>query len=473
MVMKSDILVNKAFKESVIQSECPNLCFLILGLIRFNKRLAHDYIQGIYYDLYRDTEYGSQYYIRETLKYLIENQGLIKKVGYHNSKKKMGTKYECTEKFYRIESQDTRFYHSFRDMENYNKVVNIDQSNYFKWYETDPIDEANYYKCWLGKLSKKHANKFLPALANLEEREYIYDYDRQLILNTRKRANTKSLTGDLKLRKRFKIRYEPQKTGRLSTNPHIYINKPFRKLIVPATDPGLKKGALFNLDYSANELRIFASLVQNKDLTNLLNTSKNVWQDIIKILNPPEEYANKKFIKSILLSTLYGSDGDGSVNEIHNTWAKKNKYIKNKVIHEKVNLIIDKIKEVIPEIETYCQSLIQKYQYEGELYFKDGIKFKRSYHKKSGRKKSLKVTIVNNYVQALGASIIRRVIINSSLLKYCRLHFTVHDAAAFYVEDKHNLEIAKQEAEAIMVQSAHEVIGSKIKMPVNLEWERS
>lgn len=463
MVKRQDLLVNRSFKDVIDKSKSPNLCFLILGLLRFNQELAHSYIQGIYYDIHRDPDKGSRYYIRETLKYL-QDEELIKKVGTHNADLDKGSEWEFTDKFHQIDSEDSRYYHSYSEMQSYVNGVNIEQGNYFKWYSDKLIDEGNFYDQWRNMLSKEHAEEFIPALADLEDQEFYYDYDRELIEYSIKRLNI-SADLDFKKRRPFKLRYFPTKTGRLNTKPYHYFNKELRKLIVPKEDPGLQRGCLFNLDFSAQEPRILASIIDNQRFSDLLNNAENTWKALIEYIDPSGDYfTTKDTFKNLFIKTLYNSNGYTYAQDISNN----NYNISFDTIYGQIRETIKDIHTQIPEIETYRNELIQEYLDQGELVIKDGVKFQSE----TDHKGVLKRRILSNYNQAYGSAIIRRMITNSYKLRHCRIHNPVHDAAVYYVPDKTNYQQARDEATQLMNDSARQVLGNRIKMPVNEEWHR-
>lgn len=468
MYRRNDILVNRAFEDVIKKSAKPRLCFIILGLLRLTLELGEDFAGNVYADLTGNSK-PSRYYVRKVLDYLID-EGLINQTESANTIDGKAKRWEFTNKFHLLEDSESRYYKTIADMENYMNVVDTVNDQYLSKYSTELI-EADYHSEWRNTLEEKHTDQFIPALAELETRKYLYDYDRMLVLNGRLRENIDSFPKVLKQRRPFRIKYKPQKTGRLTAQPHIYFNKPLRQFIVPSEDPGLNKGGMFSIDYSAQEFRILASIINNSYLNNLIQNSDNFWQDIIKELDPPAEYANKKFIKRILLSTVYGSNGNGAVDLIFKTWKEKDEYIKKKVIGDNVTRIMDRIKNLIPEIAIIRDGLIDEYENGNDIVFQDGIEFQRSYTEK-GRRKPLRYTILNNKIQSIGSAIIRRVIINADNMKNCRLHFPVHDAAVFYVPDESNYDKALIEATKLMVETAKEVIGDTIPMPVDVEWER-
>lgn len=496
---KRDLLVNIAFKPVIIKKpKISKLLFLIIGLLRHSDQLATTFISKLYQDFYAKNKKMSPYFADKAINFLIAENIIYQiptTIIYSNKNMKWkpspykSREYKFTQKGRDLDAQNKRYFHTLSDMLNFRYKVDQTNKKYLEKYSSKLAKRPHYHKQWKEILNNNHFENFIPALSNMEQQKLIFDIDTVLIDNIKNRYPL-ILAKDLLKRKHFTVKYAPLTTGRLSSKPHIYIRKIFRRYILPAKDPMLIKGSIFNYDYSANELRILASLIKNKRLIEILNDEKSdPWLMILNELNLPYNAWNvilnpfptserkkmkRQFIKNIFLSCQYGSIGSGSVNHIFNNLKKRKIYIKKKIISEVIDPIFKKINEKFPEINQYLNYLIDEYKKTGHMDLIDGIQYVRPRYKKGKRKgqlKPLKFSILNHKIQSIAAAILRRVIIAGQDLEYSEILYPVHDEVVFYCPEKSKHEEAKKEAAELMRRIGKELIGDVVPMIATMEWE--
>jgi len=459
------------------------LCFCILGLLNNKQDLPANYVVQTYNQHFKrgKAQSANIYQVNKAFRFLRDRDNEIIQIEHtYDIKDRIPYKYRFTDYYIRLRRNCTRFYRTYSDMRKYQNVIKIGNqsvSTNISKYETSitNFNSDNWTESYSGNYWD---SDFIVNLKEMSGQLMYFDYGGAQCYA---KDNSISVFPFHLPFSAFNISYSPTVTGRLNPDPYIYFKKEYRRFIVPVEDVKLSKGSIFSLDFQAQELRIIGHYCSNGLFTQICN-KQNVWPDLIDQIDVsqldnqiPSQY-HKSVVKDLIYSIMYGSSGDGPVKNIAKRLKKHSIYLPYSRIEPFVKESIQKIYCLFPEIEEYRSQLLDEYKMSPNTYrLPGGLVFKRGYTKpKNGgkpRKKPLKTTLLNHQIQATGSLILRYIITNSGQLKYCRILYPVHDACVFYVPNKDDHSSAVNEAVKLMESCAQEVV-PRVKMPVELEWER-
>ena len=108
--------------------------------------------------------------------------------------------------------------------------------------------------------------------------------------------------------------YYPLKTGRLQSNPHVYLGKALVPFITPFDDKDLKKGTIFSLDCRSQELCLLADKVGGR-LKDDIELPGNIFNIIHRQLSPLLQDTIGS-VKQPMYAMTYGSNGRAMAKEL-------------------------------------------------------------------------------------------------------------------------------------------------------------
>ncbi len=255
--------------------------------------------------------------------------------------------------------------------------------------------------------------------------------------------------------------YYPLKTGRLQSNPHVYLGKSLVPFITPANDKFVQRGTLFSLDFYSQELHILADKVGGNLKCDIeLNT--NIFEHIHAQLSPLLQDTLKS-IKQPIYALTYGSNGSAMTDELISQEFPLD------IARNITSDFQQEINELYPEIKLYQQLISDEFVKNGSITNSGGVvrcpeKEDLTKNGKVNRGFANRVGL-SHIIQGEGAKIARDIVTQSENLNFSKLHIPIHDGFVFYTDK--DVDVAVHEATEMMREC------SGIDIPVKMEWSRS
>ena len=427
--------------------------YVIIGLIAggcryLSVRKALEYIEKLGYTTNR---FRVNTAFKELIEmgwiYEVEKGSYFKRIGKTNTM--MASKYNVTEKLKDACLNSKYFYSSISAYYNHKPI---------RWEDDAIVIADNYENYWRYILpAGSGTDNFINSLAQLEANSV--HFDRESAMNAFFAGDTDPKTYMPHYYK-AQLGYYPLKTGRLQSNPHVYLGKALVPFITPFDDKDLKKGTIYCLDYRSQELCLLADKVGGrlKDDIELPGNIFNIIHSQLSLLLQDTIGS----VKQPMYAMTYGSNGRAMAKELTAQGVPFDIALDiANDFHKEINILY-------PEIGQYQREITNQFVQSGSLTNVGGV---TRYPEcgdltNSGRinRSFANRVALSHMIQGEGAQITRDIVTKSSGLGFSRLHIPIHDGFVFY-SDK-NIDLAVSEATQLMKDC------SGIDIPVKMEWMR-
>lgn len=438
-----------------------NALFLIFSELLQGNELGIEYLVRQYGTYARDTL--GRHKMNDLL-LMLREQGLIEVDIWGNRFERRAHHYRLTAKAYSLIQQSSTAYWTYAD---YLRRRNAQQI----W---DPVHQASswepagsYLDLWFQMLpNTPESNDFLAGLLDLESRDLVF---RRLEAT---REQIAVLDRFIQLRNipnmEFKPRYRPLSSGRLQSVPHLFLGKELVPYIRPASDPFLEHGFLFSLDYSKEELRILASMLDSSSpFRQWADDPNNGFEDLLNIygINIPP-----KLWKGFMYSFLYGSEGYALGKDLGYDEAIAMGYYSN---YDAGRQIVREFKQKVPEVDELRNHFSEVFTSEHAITAPGGVVRPVDPHKDLTKRGTIKKNRarqipLSHIIQGTGAYMARTLIARARHLKHAQLHIPIHDGFVFYCS-KGSFHEAYREAEELLNSVARDIV-PQVEIPHKREW---
>ena len=438
-----------------------NILFLIFSELLQGNELGLDYLVKQYGTFTRKPVSRSTV---QRMLTLLRDEGLIRVDFWGNRFERRANHYTLTKEGHALLRTSTIAYWTFNDYLRKRNTIRIG----------DPILQSGKWKSdnqsiesWFHLMpNTAETFDFMEGLMKLESRDVIFkrlEATRDQIVVIKRFFQLRSIPNEV-----FNIRYRPLSSGRMQSVPHTYIGKELVPYIRPADDPNLDHGILFSLDYSKQELRILASMLDESSLIRQwANNPENGFEELLDIygIRLPKE-----LWKGFMYSFLYGSEGYALADQLSYSEARAMGYYNR---HDAGRKIVAEFKEKVPEVNKLREHFTDVFMLKQSIMAPGGftrhVNPNEDLTKKGLLKKNRARQIpLSHIIQGTGAYIARTIVAESVNLKYCQLHMPIHDGFVFYCR-KGLYEEAVKEASELMTNVAQSIVPN-VPMPHKPEW---
>lgn len=438
-----------------------NLLFLIFSELLQGNELGLDYLVKRYGTFTRQSIGRST--VQRMLR-LLRDEGLVKVDIWGNRYEHRANHYTLTPKGHDLLRSSSTVYWTYNDYLRKRNMVCIgdpilqtgkwesDHQSIESWFDLMPNTAETF--------------DFMEGLMGLEARDVIFkrlEATRDQIVVVKRFFQLRNIPNGV-----FNIRYRPLSSGRMQSVPHTYIGKELVPYIRPAEDPNLDHGILFSLDYSKQELRILASMLDESSLIRQwANNPKNGFEELLDLYGI---CIPRQLWKGFMYSFLYGSEGYALADQLSYSEARALGYYNR---HDAGRKIVSQFKEKVPEVNKLREHFTDVFTLNQVITapggFTRGVNPDEDLTKNGSLKKNRARQIpLSHIIQGTGAYIARSIVARSPKLEYCNLHMPIHDGFVFYCR-KGLYKEAVKEASELMTNVAQSIV-PKVPMPHKLEW---
>lgn len=438
-----------------------NALFLIFSELLQGNELGVDYLVRQYRTYARDKMSRSTF---NRLLILLREQDLIKVDKWGNRFERRANHYTLTEESHSLIRKSVTAYWTYSDYIHRRNTQRIGDPprQASKWEPVKP-----YIEDWVQQLPiKAESTDFIAGLVELESRELIF----QRLEATREQTVTEKRLRQLRNipNTPFTARYRPLRSGRLQSVPGLYIGKELVRYIRPAADPYLNDGILFSLDYSKQELRILASMLdRSSPIHRWALDPTNGFEDLLQIynINIPSN-----LLKAAMYSFVYGSEGYALGKDLDYNEALEMGYLSNYHAGRK---IVKDLTEKAPELKELREHFSTVFTHNRVIKAPGGftryVDPEEDLTKQGSIKKNRARQIpLSHIIQGTGAYMARTIVAKARHLKHAQLHIPIHDGFVFYCT-RASFGEAYQEAQELLTSVSRNIV-PRVEIPHELEW---
>ncbi|MBT4512158.1 MAG: hypothetical protein HOC20_08125 [Chloroflexi bacterium] len=438
-----------------------NILFLIFSELLQGNELGLDYLVKRYGTFTRQSVGRST--VQRMLR-LLRDEGLVRVDIWGNRYEHRANHYTLTLKGHDLFRTSSMAYWTYNDYLRKRNTVRIGDSilQTNKWES-----EHRSIEDWFHSMpNNSETIGFVEGLMGLEARDAIFkrlEATRDQIVVVKRFFQLRNIPNEV-----FNIRYRPLSSGRMQSVPHTYIGKELVPYIRPADDPNLDHGILFSLDYSKQELRILASILDEASLIRQwANNSESGFEELLDLYDIS---IPRQLWKGFMYSFLYGSEGYALADQLSYSEAREMGYYN---CHHAGRKIVSQFKGRVPEVNELREHFAEVFTLNQSITAPGGftrhVDPEEDLTKKGSLKKNRARQIpLSHIIQGTGAYIARTIVAESVNLRYCQLHMPIHDGFVFYCRNGLYPK-AVQEAGELMSTVAQAIVPN-VPMPHKTEW---